>query len=315
MIDGIINIYKEQDFTSRDAVSKLCGIIHQKKAGHTGTLDPMAEGVLPVCLGSATKLVDMFTDTTKQYRTVIKLGAATDTEDITGHTTMSSCYDDEWYDELFDSGKFEDTVKGFIGDYSQVPPMYSAKKVNGKKLYEIARAGLVIEREPCLVHIYDIAIDSIDRFRREATLTVTCGKGTYIRTLCHDIGEKLGCFACMKELIRTKTGIFTIENAYKLSCVEDAVKAGRLNELVVPVDAVFEGSRKLRVTNEEDEKHLLNGGLIKYSKDMAYESRDTDPAIDEKFLMYDSNCRFVALYRFDKKEHLLKAEKMFLPRS
>ncbi len=312
MIDGIINIYKEQDFTSRDAVSKLCGIIHQKKAGHTGTLDPMAEGVLPVCLGKATKLVNMFVDHDKQYRTVIKLGQATDTEDVTGKVTLSSYYDDEWYDEIFDSGRFDEAVHSFIGDYNQIPPMYSAKKINGKKLYEIARSGQVIERKPCLVHINDITVNSINRVSREAVLTVSCGKGTYIRTLCHDIGEKLGCYACMKELVRTKVGRFDIKEAYRLSEVSLAVAAGELDKLIIPIEDIFKNLRAVKALNEGEDKLLRNGGQLRFKKEMIIRGEKTDPADDELFAMYDLQGKFTAVYSMDNAKGFLKVKQMFV---
>ena len=187
-MDGVIVIRKEKDFTSHDVVAKLRGILHMKKIGHTGTLDPDAEGVLPVALGKATRLVDMITDKEKTYEAVMRLGVVTDTQDMSG-TVLSQAAELHVTEE-----ELRAAIESFAGDYMQVPPMYSALKVNGKKLYELAREGKTVERKPRPVHFYEIEILEINlplvRF------CVTCSKGTYIRTLCHDIGEKLGCGDC-----------------------------------------------------------------------------------------------------------------------
>ena len=196
MIHGIINVYKEKGFTSHDVVAKLRGIVGQKKIGHTGTLDPDATGVLPVCLGKATKLCDLLTDKNKTYEAVLLLGKTTDTQDITGEVL------EEKSTEALTEEKVREAIEGFIGDYEQIPPMYSALKVNGKKLYELAREGKVIERKARPVKILDIQILEIDL--PKVRMEVSCSKGTYIRTLCHDIGEKLGCGGCMESLMRTR---------------------------------------------------------------------------------------------------------------
>ena len=185
MYNGIINIYKEKGFTSHDVVAKMRGILRQKKIGHTGTLDPDATGVLPVCLGSATKLCDMLTDRDKEYEAVMQLGISTDTQDLSGEV-LEECPVTVTEEEV------RNAILSFIGDYDQIPPMYSALKVNGKKLYELARAGKEVERQPRAVTIYDITI--LDMKLPEVTFRVSCSKGTYIRTLCYDIGVKCGCF-------------------------------------------------------------------------------------------------------------------------
>ena len=208
---GIIVIHKEKGFTSHDVVAKLRGILHMKKIGHTGTLDPDAEGVLPVALGKATRLVDMITDKEKTYEAVMRLGVVTDTQDMSG-TVLSQTTELSVTEEELCT-----VVSSFVGDYMQVPPMYSALKVNGKKLYELAREGKTVERKPRPVHFYEIEILDISfplvRFR------VTCSKGTYIRTLCNDIGEKLGCGGCMEKLLRTKgfSGNYPHPGSYNLT--------------------------------------------------------------------------------------------------
>ena len=196
MVNGILNVYKEKGYTSHDVVAKLRGIVGQKKIGHTGTLDPDAEGVLPVCLGRATKVCDMLTEKDKTYEAVLLLGKETDTQDISGTVLRVG------ETEGLTQEQVKDCVMSFVGEYDQIPPMYSALKVNGKKLYELAREGKTIERKSRKVEIKEIRIleMALPRVRME----VSCSKGTYIRTLCHDIGEKLGCFGCMESLLRTK---------------------------------------------------------------------------------------------------------------
>ena len=208
MYDGIINVYKEKGFTSFDVVAKMRGILGQKKVGHTGTLDPEAEGVLPVCVGKGTRLCDMLTDRDKTYEATLLLGMETDTQDTTG-TVLS---------ETDASGLTEEAVREavlcFVGDYDQIPPMYSALKVNGRKLCDLARQGVEVERKPRPVKIYDITIRSIRL--PEVVMTVSCSKGTYIRTLCHDIGEKLAVGGCMKKLLRTRAAGFRMEDSRTL---------------------------------------------------------------------------------------------------
>ena len=249
MINGIICVNKETGYTSHDVVAKLRGILGQKKIGHTGTLDPNATGVLPVCLGNATKLVDMLTDTDKEYQATLLLGVTTDTEDI-------------WGKELFrkevtvGAEEVFRAVMSFAGTYMQVPPMYSAKKVDGKKLYELAREGRVIERKPREVTIKKIEIIMIQL--PYVRFSVTCSKGTYIRSLCRDIGERLGVGGCMSELTRTRVGRFTLSDAVKLSDIEKAHDAGTTDSIVVPTDSFFEDLAAYYST-ESDEKLIRNG--------------------------------------------------------
>ena len=203
-MNGVINVYKEKGFTSQDVVAKLRGILKQKKIGHTGTLDPDAEGVLPICVGNATKLFDILTDRTKEYETVLLLGKTTDTQDISGNVlSESDSYKDLSVKEI------EDTILSFLPGYEQIPPMYSALKVNGKKLYELAREGKTIERTPRHVDIDNIEITDISLPR--ITMKLSVSKGTYIRTICNDIGEKLKCGGLMESLLRTKAGSFLID--------------------------------------------------------------------------------------------------------
>ncbi|MFR4969671.1 MAG: tRNA pseudouridine(55) synthase TruB [Lachnospiraceae bacterium] len=217
MYDGMINVCKEKGFTSHDVVAKLRGILHQKKIGHTGTLDPDATGVLPVCLGKGTKLCDMITDRDKTYRAVMMLGRTTDTQDISGQILTEKAVN-------VDEREVRDVAVSFVGDYMQIPPMYSAIKVDGKKLYELARAGQEVERKARHVVINALNITEIQL--PYVTMEVSCSKGTYIRTLCQDIGEKLGCGACMTELVRLKVGAFDIAHAWTLAQIQEMAACG-----------------------------------------------------------------------------------------
>ncbi len=222
-LNGILNVCKEQRYTSHDVVARLRGICHQKKIGHTGTLDPMATGVLPVCFGNATKLCDFLTDQTKTYRAVMLLGQTSDTYDITG---VMSTYPGAGLIESLGEEQIRDAIASFVPGYDQVPPMYSAKKVGGKKLYELARRGIEIERAAVHVDIPSITVDAIDLPR--VTFTVTCSKGTYIRSLIHDIGRKLQCGAVMESLVRTAASGFFLEDALTLAQIEALAQSGPL---------------------------------------------------------------------------------------
>ncbi len=233
-MDGIINVYKEKGWTSFDVTKKLRSILHEKKIGHTGTLDPMAEGVLVVCAGTATKLVSSIEASEKVYEAEMKLGIRTDTEDTTGRIL------EEQPAELSEDA-IRTAAEGFIGSYDQIPPMYSAKKVNGQKLYDLARQGQVIERKPNRITIHALTVDSIAL--PYVRMTVTCSRGTYIRTLIKDIGEKLGCGAAMSALKRTRVGQFEVKDSRTIAEISDAETQGALRSLLkppiyVPVPAV-----------------------------------------------------------------------------
>lgn len=298
MIHGIINVYKEKGFTSHDVVAKLRGIVGQKKIGHTGTLDPDATGVLPVCLGKATKLCDLLTDKNKTYEAVLLLGKTTDTQDITGEVL------EEKSTEALTEEKVREAIEGFIGDYEQIPPMYSALKVNGKKLYELAREGKVIERKARPVKILDIQILEIDLPR--VRMEVSCSKGTYIRTLCHDIGEKLGCGGCMESLIRTRVSTFRIEDAKTLDEIETLKQEGKLAELLVPIDAMFPSYPKIAV--KDDWKAFAKNGNpldLKMLKEACGQDEET------KVRLYDESGKFIAIYQWKEKEKKYHIVKMF----
>ena len=240
MYHGIINVYKEKGFTSHDVVAKLRGICKQKKIGHTGTLDPEAVGVLPVCLGSATKLCDMLTDKTKEYVAVLKLGVVTDTQDLTG-TIL------EEHPVTVTEEQIREVIFSFQGDQLQIPPMYSALKVNGQKLYELARQGKAVERQPRPITIYELEL--LEFRDGDCRLRVRCSKGTYIRTLCEDIGKALGCGGCMAALRRSRAGVYTLDQALPLQLLLDRAQAGEdVSSLLLPVDSMFESSPPVRLT-------------------------------------------------------------------
>lgn len=307
MINGIINVYKEKGYTSHDVVAKLRGILKQKKIGHTGTLDPDAEGVLPVCLGNGTKVCDMLTDKDKIYEAVLLLGQTTDTQDVTGTVITSS-------EVTADRQQIEEAILSFIGEYNQLPPMYSAIKINGKRLYELARAGKEIERETRKVWIHNIQILQTDEEKHEVRIIVECSKGTYIRTLCHDIGAKLNCGGCMKSLLRTKVGQFSIENSIKLSEISEMVQQNRFENTVIKVDDMFPGYTKV-VVAEEYNKLIYNGNSFQAKNliEQIVETDNQDNYVDSSmYRVYDWQNNFIGIYQFDKAEDKFKPLKMFL---
>ena len=299
MYDGIINVYKEKGFTSHDVVAKMRGILGQRKIGHTGTLDPAAEGVLPVCAGKGTKLCDMLTDHDKTYRAVLLLGTETDTEDTTGTVLETKDTSGLTEDEV------QDVVLSFIGDYAQVPPMYSALKVNGKKLCDLARAGIEVERKARTVKIFSIEIEKINL--PYVTMQVHCSKGTYIRTLCADIGEVLGVGACMESLVRTRVSAFPLEEAHTLAEIEKIRDEGTLEELILPVDRVFDGKTKLTVVPEAF-RFLQNGNRL---NDGNFTDVPEKIADGEQVLVYDPMGHFYAVYQYERETKDYKVRKMF----
>ncbi len=307
MINGVLNVYKEAGFTSHDVVAKLRGIVKQKKIGHTGTLDPDATGVLPVCLGNATKLCDLLTDKDKTYEAILKLGITTDTQDTSGTVLSTSSV-------TATESEIREAVESFIGDYNQIPPMYSALKVNGKKLYELAREGIEVERKARPVKILGITINWINLENHEVSMTVKCSKGTYIRTLCQDIGEKLSCGGCMSNLKRVQVGRFEIRDSLTLGEIETLVKEDRVGEVIIAVDAMF--PQYDRVVIKEESTRLINNGNPFTKKDIrtvvcAEVAQDTTIKTDRKVLVYDYEDRFIGIYK-EVEQGRYKPEKMFL---
>ncbi len=299
MINGIINVYKEKGFTSFDVVAKMRGIFHQKKIGHTGTLDPDAEGVLPVCLGKATKVCDLLTDKDKEYKAVLLLGQETDTQDISGEVLNRA-------EVTVSEDMVIETILSFVGNYEQVPPMYSALKVNGQKLCDLARKGITVERKARPVTIHDIKILSVNL--PEVEMMVSCSKGTYIRTLCDDIGKKLGCFGCMKSLLRTKVDQFYVDNAYRLTELEELSQLPKEKwEFIEPIDKVFQ-KYELVTTTTEAQKLVENGNRI--PSDMI--SDFSEEKKQECIRLYDANKRFIGLYTYIEESKEYKPIKLFM---
>lgn len=287
---GIINVYKEAGYTSFDVVARLRGILRIKKIGHTGTLDPMATGVLPVCIGKATKVCDVLTDRDKVYRCKMLLGTDTDTYDTTG-TTLN------FADVNVSESQITEALNLFTGDIMQKPPIYSALKVDGKRLYEYARAGKEVEIKERPVTIYGINDVVVDL--PYVTFTVSCSKGTYIRSLCHDVGLKLGCFGTMDALERLKAGPFTSDEALKLDEIEHIVKDDRLGEIIKPVDSVFDEYEARNIT-EEAFKYAVNGCELEADEVCG------EACSGNIYRLYTHDNRFLGIYKYTDKYKLIK---------
>ena len=249
---GLLLVDKQTDWTSSDVVSKLRGILHERRIGHAGTLDPLATGLLIVLVGRATRASDFAMAHDKEYIAALRPGITTDTQDITGNVIAQS-------DKSITGAQLKDACRNFTGDIFQIPPMYSAIKINGKKLYEIARSGKEVERKPRSIRIE--SIDIIGTQDKDFILDIKCSAGTYIRTLCNDIGEYLGCGACMASLRRVAIGSFTVDSAHTLSEIENAMKSGAIDNLLIPTDALFNEHPQLTLSPAEEIK-VKNGNII-----------------------------------------------------
>lgn len=304
-LDGIINVNKEAGYTSFDVIAKLRGILKTRKMGHAGTLDPAATGVLVVCIGRATKLCEFMLEKEKTYEAVILPGTETDTEDMTGKILKTG-------GRKITKEELLRAAEHFTGPYEQMPPMYSAIQVDGKRLYDLARKGIEVERTKRPVEIYENTVISVitdeEGYVAEATLRVRCSKGTYIRSLLRDMGDWLGCGACMKALKRTAAGVFTLDRALTLSEIEEARDAGNLSKVIVPIDTMLSKYRSITVSKEW-ERFLYNGNALE--KKML--TTGIVPEDFEGFRVYDSNREFLGFYRYVKAKKCFVAEKMFLP--
>ena len=245
-MDGIVIVDKPQDWTSQDVVSKLRGVFQTRRIGHGGTLDPMATGVLPVFVGRATRGVEFFEHAEKTYEAVLRLGIATDTEDITGTVLEEKQVN-------ITEADFLSALEGFRGEIQQIPPMYSAIKVNGQKLCDLARKGREVQRQPRTITIHKL--ECLEFAGTTARLLVHCSKGTYIRTLCKDIGQVLGCGGCMEALRRVSAGEYTIEKSVPLQTLIDSDDPGAY---LLPVDSMFKNHPAVTLT-EKQEKCCRNG--------------------------------------------------------
>ena len=302
MINGVINVYKEPGFTSHDVVAKLRGILKQKKIGHMGTLDPNAVGVLPVCLGKATKLCDILSEKDKTYNATLLLGLDTDTQDTSGEVISKA--DADSIMELSEDKVFE-TIKSYIGDYDQIPPMFSAIKIGGEKLYNLARRGEVIERPARHCRIIDITVTKMELPRVD--LHVTCSKGTYIRTLCHDIGKDLGVGGCMEKLVRTKVERFSVEDSITLKQIEEFRDNNTLEDYITPVDEMLGNYSKCMVSKGA-EKLVYNGNIFTSGNTFLKMTHEDGQIVR----VYTSEGEFIGLYKFNSEKQIYKPVKMFL---
>lgn len=302
MINGVINVYKEPGFTSHDVVAKLRGILKQKKIGHMGTLDPNAMGVLPVCLGKATKLCDILSEKDKTYNATLLLGLDTDTQDTSGEVISKA--DTDSIMELSEDKVFE-TIKSYIGDYDQIPPMFSAIKIGGEKLYNLARRGEVIERPARHCRIIDITVTKMELPRVD--LHVTCSKGTYIRTLCHDIGKDLGVGGCMEKLVRTKVERFSVEDSITLKQIEEFRDNNTLEDYITPVDEMLGNYSKCMVSKGA-EKLVYNGNIFTSGNTFLKMNHEDGQIVR----VYTSEGEFIGLYKFNSEKQIYKPVKMFL---
>lgn len=298
-LNGVINLYKEKGFTSHDAIAVLRGILKVKKIGHTGTLDPDATGVLPVCVGKATKVAQLIMGSDKEYIAELAFGSETDTQDASGKVLKT-------FDYQYDPRKVEETVQSFAGSYDQVPPMYSALKVGGMKLYELAREGMEVERASRTVQIQEIAL--LAQSAAGAKIRVRCSKGTYIRTLCEDIGRRLGYGAHMLSLERVQTGPYRVEDSYRIDEIRTLQQQGRSAEFLQDLNALFMELAVKQVIPEEDIL-LRNGNYL------TYPAAEVGAQMGQVFRMQTSDGKLAGLYRVTEllgEQTRLRAYKMFV---
>ncbi|NLL04329.1 MAG: tRNA pseudouridine(55) synthase TruB [Clostridiaceae bacterium] len=294
-MDGILNILKPTGMTSFDVVAYLRGLLKEKKIGHTGTLDPGAVGVLPVCIGKATKTIEYLTDKDKIYRAELTLGISTDTQDSYGTVLKVS-------EVEFTREQIYSAIMSFVGSYDQIPPMYSAVKIEGKKLYELARDGITIERKPRKVTIY--SIDIIEIKGNKAIFDVVCSKGTYIRTLCSDIGDKLGCGGHMSFLVRTRSGRFELSDSLTLEEILEFSKDNSISSKLSTIEDVFDDFDRIDLNSSETKK-LINGAYAEIKRKSLREGI--------MFKTYDVNGHFIGISEvlLIKGRLLLKMKKRF----
>jgi len=290
-VDGILNINKPQGKTSFSVVAMVRRLSGERRVGHAGTLDPEATGVLPVCLGRGTRIIEFLGEATKAYRAQIELGLATDTYDASGNITHSGDPSGISQEQL------NSALASFHGLIQQTPPMYSAVKYHGKRLYELARAGIKVERESRLATIYHLEL--MDWQPPVATIEVVCGKGTYIRSLAHDLGQALGCGANLKSLVRLRYGLFNIEDAVSLPQLEDAFRYGYWQRFVYPIDIVLLHWAAI-VVNDDTGRLIRNGRPLVLDKDVGSHCR-----------VYTLDGCFLGVLRFNAEKGQWQPEKVF----
>lgn len=297
-MNGILCMNKPQDFTSFDVIGKLRGILHMKRLGHTGTLDPMATGVLPILVGTATKACDILPNQDKTYQATVVFGKATDTLDIWGKPVQ------DYPEQHVTEAALRAILPEFLGDITQLPPMYSAVSVNGKRLYELARKGETVERPTRTVHIDAITLDAFDETQQTATLTISCGKGTYIRTLLSDIGQRLGGDAVMTALTRTAACGYQLQDCLTFEQVAAAMADGTLEEHLLPTDSLFSSYPNLRL-NAAQERMFCNGVKLDLNR-----LRDLQPDQDV-YTVYGATGTFLGTALADRTQQELRIGKRF----
>ena len=297
-MNGILCMNKPQNFTSFDVIGKLRGILHMKRLGHTGTLDPMATGVLPILVGTATKACDILPNQDKTYQATVVFGKATDTLDIWGKPVQ------DYPEQHVTEAALRAILPEFLGDITQLPPMYSAVSVNGKRLYELARKGETVERPTRTVHIDAITLDAFDETQQTATLTVSCGKGTYIRTLLSDIGQRLGGDAVMTALTRTAACGYQLQDCLTFEQVAAAMADGTLEEHLLPTDSLFSSYPNLRL-NAAQERMFCNGVKLDLNR-----LRDLQPDQDV-YTVYGATGTFLGTALADRTQQELRIGKRF----
>jgi tRNA pseudouridine55 synthase len=298
-MDGILNINKSAGMTSFAVVAAVKRICREKHIGHAGTLDPEATGVLPVCLGQATRVIEFLFDETKTYRAKVELGKSTDTWDSTGKVLKTSSIDG------IDRSGIESALVAFRGRINQIPPMFSALKHHGRPLYKLAREGLEIERKSRPVQVY--SLDILDWQPPVVTLDIVCGKGTYIRSLAHDLGEALGCGGNMQSLIRLRVGPFALEQALTLSQLEELFRCGESQRCLYPLDYVLLGFNAL-VVNSEQQCSLIHGAPIPLNLDNPSLSAPDSGSLSR---VYNAEGSFLGMVKYDAENKRWQPEKIF----
>ncbi len=300
-MNGILPINKPQGFTSFDVIAKMRGILKMKRLGHSGTLDPMATGVLLVFVGKATKACDILPNNEKSYTAGFVLGKNTDTQDITGSIISEKSPDSFEMDE----SDIENVLPLFKGNIKQIPPMYSAVSVNGKRLYDLARQGIEVERKERDIYIDDIKLLSFDKNTKEGTLFVSCEKGTYIRTILFDIGEKLGVGGCMTSLVRNSSSGITLENCLSLEEVQSLSDKNEIASKVIPVDEIFVSYPKITFTQKQTSMYK-NGIKLDINRIEADFSNE-----NEKYRLYSNDNEFLGIGIVNFENFELKSYKNF----
>ena len=299
-MDAVFNIDKPQGKTSYGIVAVVKRLSGERRVGHAGTLDPDATGVLPVCVGRGTRLIKFLVDTAKSYRAQVELGTTTDTYDASGRII------DRGDASGIDREQFESVLASFKGTIKQVPPMYSAVKYQGKPLYKLARAGVQIERKSRPVQVYHVEL--IDWHPPLATIDVECGKGTYIRSLAHDLGQALGCGAHLKNLVRLKCGLFDIDNAIPLSQLEDAFRHGYWQQFAYPIDILLLHHKAMIVGDSAEETIKKGSPLVLKNRDS---NGDSSYPEQRHCRAYNLDGNFLGVLRFDPEKERWHVEKTF----